>query len=113
MPEVALAGQKRLKAAKVLCIGTGGLGRSADTLPGRGGRRHARTGRLRRRRRLEPPATNHPLHQRVGRPKIDSAEEKLQAINPDLVVRRHEHAVDSYQCVGDVRRLRRDRGRNR
>jgi adenylyltransferase/sulfurtransferase len=26
MPEVALEGQKRLKAAKVLCVGTGGLG---------------------------------------------------------------------------------------
>src|SRR4051794_41678170 len=26
MPEVALAGQKRLKASRVLCIGTGGLG---------------------------------------------------------------------------------------
>ena len=26
MPEVAMRGQKRLKAAKVLCIGTGGLG---------------------------------------------------------------------------------------
>ena len=26
MPEVTLEGQKRLKAASVLCIGTGGLG---------------------------------------------------------------------------------------
>ncbi|MGA7904524.1 MAG: ThiF family adenylyltransferase, partial [Terrimicrobiaceae bacterium] len=26
MPEVTLDGQKKLKAAKVLCIGTGGLG---------------------------------------------------------------------------------------
>jgi sulfur-carrier protein adenylyltransferase/sulfurtransferase len=26
LPEVGLDGQKRLKAAKVLCIGTGGLG---------------------------------------------------------------------------------------
>ncbi|MCX6963174.1 MAG: ThiF family adenylyltransferase, partial [Verrucomicrobia bacterium] len=26
MPEVTMEGQKRLKAAKVLCIGTGGLG---------------------------------------------------------------------------------------
>ena len=26
MPEVAMSGQKRLKAARVLCIGTGGLG---------------------------------------------------------------------------------------
>ena len=26
MPEVALAGQKRLKSARVLCVGAGGLG---------------------------------------------------------------------------------------
>ena len=26
MPEVALAGQKRLKNARVLCVGAGGLG---------------------------------------------------------------------------------------
>ena len=29
MPEVTLAGQKRLKAARVLCIGAGGLGSPA------------------------------------------------------------------------------------
>ena len=35
----------------------------------------------------------------VGRPKIDSAEEKLRTIDPDLIVRRHEHAVDSSNAL--------------
>ena len=37
LPEVGLDGQKRLKAASVLCIGTGGLG-SPLLLLGRSGR---------------------------------------------------------------------------
>ena len=32
MPEVTLEGQKKLKAAKVLCIGTGGLGSAVEQL---------------------------------------------------------------------------------
>ncbi|ODU01468.1 MAG: molybdenum cofactor biosynthesis protein MoeB, partial [Planctomycetes bacterium SCN 63-9] len=35
----------------------------------------------------------------VGRPKIDSAQEKLLAINPDLNVVRHEFAVDSSNAL--------------
>ena len=35
----------------------------------------------------------------VGRPKIASAEEKLKAINPDLKIVRHEHAVDSSNAL--------------
>ena len=39
-------------------------GLAAVALPGRGGRRHARPGRFRRRRRLQPPAADHPRHRR-------------------------------------------------
>ena len=46
MPEVAMQGQKRLKAAKVLCIGTGGLGSPLVALSRGGGRGHDRPGRL-------------------------------------------------------------------
>ena len=42
MPEVTMEGQKRLKAAKVLCIGTGGLGAPLDHVPRGGGSRHHR-----------------------------------------------------------------------
>ena len=64
MPEVAMEGQKRLKAAKVLCIGTGGLGSPLSLYLAAAGRRHDRPGRFRRGRRLEPPAPDHPLHRR-------------------------------------------------
>ncbi|MCS5881317.1 hypothetical protein LNP17_20460 [Klebsiella variicola subsp. variicola] len=37
LPEVGLEGQKRLKAARVLLIGTGGLGAPVALLSGRGG----------------------------------------------------------------------------
>ena len=46
-----MEGQRKLKAAKVLLIGAGGLGSPLGALSGRGGRRHDRAGRFRRRRR--------------------------------------------------------------
>ena len=54
LPEVGRAGQRRLKAARVLCVGAGGLGLPADPLPRGGRRRHDRPRGLRRRRRVEP-----------------------------------------------------------
>ncbi len=100
MPEVAMAGQKRLKAAKVLCIGTGGLGAPLSLYLAAAG-----VGTL---GLADFDVVNVSNLQRqvihftsdVGRPKIDSAEEKLRAINPDLTVRRHEHAVDSSNALG-------------
>ena len=43
IPEVGMKGQRRLKAAKVLVIGTGGLGYSKFALPCSSWRRHYRT----------------------------------------------------------------------
>jgi adenylyltransferase/sulfurtransferase len=99
MPEVAMDGQKRLKAAKVLCIGTGGLGSPLSLYLAAAG-----VGTIgladfdvvdvsNLQRQIIHFTTD------VGRPKIDSAEEKLKAINPDLVVRRHEHSVDSSNAL--------------
>ena len=42
IPEVAMAGQKRLKNARVLAIGAGGLGSPTLRLPRSGRRRHDR-----------------------------------------------------------------------
>ena len=42
IPEVGMVGQKRLKNAKVLCVGAGGLGSPALHVPRRGGCRHPR-----------------------------------------------------------------------
>jgi molybdopterin/thiamine biosynthesis adenylyltransferase/rhodanese-related sulfurtransferase len=99
MPEVAMAGQKRLKAARVLCIGTGGLGSPlslylAAAGVGTLGLADFDVVDLSNLQRQVIHFTSD-----VGRPKIDSALEKLQAINPELVIRRHEHPVDSSNAL--------------
>jgi sulfur-carrier protein adenylyltransferase/sulfurtransferase len=99
MPEVAMQGQKRLKAAKVLCIGTGGLGSPLSLYLAAAG-----VGTL---GLVDFDVVDVSNLQRqiihftvdVGRPKISSAEEKLKAINPELKVIRHEHAVDSSNAL--------------
>ena len=64
LPEVGEEGQRRLKAARVLCVGAGGLGIAGGALSRRGRRRHPRPRRLRRRRLQQPPAADHPRHAR-------------------------------------------------
>ncbi len=99
MPEVAMDGQKRLKAAKVLCIGTGGLGAPLSlylTAAGVG------TIGL-----VDFDVVDVSNLQRqvihftpdVGRPKVQSAREKLQALNPDLTLNIHEFPVDSSNAL--------------
>ncbi len=99
MPEVAMEGQKRLKAARVLCIGTGGLGSPLSLYLAAAG-----VGTLGLADFDVVDVSNlqrQIIHftSDVGRPKVDSAEEKLRAINPDLVIRRHEHPVDSSNAL--------------
>jgi adenylyltransferase/sulfurtransferase len=99
MPEVAMAGQKRLKAAKVLCIGTGGLGSPLSLYLAAAG-----VGTLGLADFDVVDVSNlqrQVIHftSDVGRPKITSAVEKLQAINPELTVHRHEQAVDSSNAL--------------
>src|SRR5580693_7387927 len=91
MPEVAMEGQRRLKTAKVLCIGTGGLG-SPLTLylaaagVGTLGLADFDVVDLSNLQRQIIHFTSD-----IGRPKIASAEEKLKAINPEITINRHEH----------------------
>jgi molybdopterin/thiamine biosynthesis adenylyltransferase/rhodanese-related sulfurtransferase len=100
MPEVAMDGQRRLKAARVLCIGTGGLGSPLSLYLAAAG-----IGTI---GLVDFDVVDLSNLQRqiihtnadIGRPKIDSAEEKLKAINPDLNVNRHEFAVDSSNALG-------------
>ena len=99
MPEVAIAGQKRLKAARVLCIGTGGLGSPLSLYLAAAG-----VGTLGLADFDVVDVSN--LQRQiihftgdVGRPKITSAEEKLKAINPELTILRHEQAVDSASAL--------------
>jgi sulfur-carrier protein adenylyltransferase/sulfurtransferase len=99
MPEVAMQGQKRLKAARVLCIGTGGLGAPlslylAAAGVGTIGLADFDVVDLSNLQRQIIHFTGD-----VGRPKIDSAEEKLKAINPEINIVRHEQTVDSSNAL--------------
>ncbi len=99
MPEVAMRGQQRLKAARVLCIGTGGLGSPLALYLAAAG-----IGTL---GLVDFDVVDVSNLQRqiihytgdIGRPKLASAEEKLSALNPELTIIRHEHAVDSSNAL--------------
>jgi hypothetical protein len=99
MPEVAMEGQRRLKAAKVLCIGTGGLGSPlslylAAAGVGTLGLADFDVVDLSNLQRQIIHFTSD-----IGRPKIASAEEKLKAINPEITINRHEHSMDSSNAL--------------
>jgi adenylyltransferase/sulfurtransferase len=99
MPEVAMQGQMRLKAARVLCIGTGGLGSPLSLYLAAAG-----VGTLGLADFDVVDVSNlqrQIIHftSDVGRSKISSAQEKLKAINPDLSIVRHEHMIDSSNAL--------------
>ena len=95
MPEVGMEGQLKLKAAKVLCIGAGGLGSPLALYLGAAG-----VGTL---GIVDFDVVDYTNLQRqiihttadVGRPKLDSAAEKLKAMNPFLNIRRFETRLSS------------------
>ena len=86
MPEVGLEGQKRLKAASVLLIGAGGLGSPLALYLGAAG-----VGRI---GLVDFDVVDFSNLQRqvlhgtpdVGRPKLQSARDRLEAINPTVRV---------------------------
>lgn len=86
MPEVSLEGQKRLKAASVLCVGVGGLGSPLTLYLAAAG-----VGRI---GIVDPDAVDLTNIQRqvlyatsdVGRPKVEAAKERLTALNPEIEV---------------------------
>ena len=94
LPEVGMEGQRRLKHARVLLVGTGGLGAPLGAVPRGGGRGHARPRRLRRGRRLEPAAPGHPRHE--GR---RPAEDRLGA----RPARRHQPERRRIETLRDAR----------
>src|ERR1043166_6750276 len=95
MPEVGMEGQLKLKAAKVLCIGAGGLGSPLALYLGAAG-----IGTL---GIVDFDVVDYTNLQRqiihttadVGRPKLDSAAEKLKAMNPFLNIRKFETRLSS------------------
>src|ERR1700750_1194866 len=95
LPEVGLEGQRKLKAAKVLCVGTGGLGAPLLYYLAAAG-----VGTLGLVDFDTVDASN--LHRQVihstpdvGRPKLDSAAEKLQALNPEIKIVKHNTMLTS------------------
>ena len=99
LPEVGLEGQQRLKAAKVLCIGAGGLGSPLALYLGAAG-----IGTL---GIVDFDLVDYTNLQRqiihstgdVGRPKLDSAAEKLKAMNPFLNIRTFETRLSSENAL--------------
>jgi adenylyltransferase/sulfurtransferase len=99
LPEVGMEGQRKLKAARVLCIGTGGLGSPLAlylTAAGVG-----TLGLVDFDKVDESNLQRQVIHSTpdVGRPKIDSAAEKLKALNPFTNVVKHETMLTSENAL--------------
>ena len=109
MPEVGEEGQARLLEARVLLIGTGGLGSPGGALPGRGGRRDHWAGRLRHRRRQQPPAPD-PAHPGSDRDAEDPVREdrpqRAEPGRPGGRARRGPHQRERPPPLPPVRRDR-------
>jgi len=99
MPEVGMTGQRKLKAASVLLIGTGGLGAPLGMYLAAAG-----IGRLGLVDFDVVDASNlqrQIIHgtKDVGRPKIASARDRLQDINPHVEIETHETRVTSENAL--------------
>ncbi len=99
IPEVGIEGQKKLKAAKVLLVGAGGLGAPLGLYLAAAG-----IGRIGMVDFDVVDFTNlqrQVIHttQDVGRKKLDSAAAKMQAINPNVEVVKHEVALSSENAL--------------
>jgi adenylyltransferase/sulfurtransferase len=99
MPEVGVDGQRRLKAASVLCIGAGGLGSPAALYLAAAG-----VGRL---GIVDFDAVDFSnLHRQilhgtedVGRPKLQSARDRLLSINPEVHIDTYETTLTSRNAL--------------
>ena len=99
MPEVGVEGQRKLKAAKVLCIGAGGLGSPVAMYLAAAG-----VGRL---GIVDFDTVDFSNLQRqilhgtpdVGRSKLASAKDRLNALNPNVQVDTYETALSSQNAL--------------
>ena len=99
MPEVGVAGQRRLKAARVLCVGAGGLGSPASLYLAAAG-----VGTL---GLVDFDTVDFSNLQRqvlydtadVGRPKLAAAKARLTGLNPEVNVVVHETALKSANAL--------------
>ncbi len=102
LPEVTLEGQRRLKAARVLVVGAGGLGSPLALYLAAAG-----VGTI---GLVEFDAVDLTNLQRqvlyatadVGRPKLDAARERLSGLNPEIEIVSHPHRLDSSNVMAVV-----------
>jgi adenylyltransferase/sulfurtransferase len=99
MPEVGMDGQRALKSSSVLCIGAGGLGSPAAMYLAAAG-----VGRI---GIVDFDVVDFSNLQRqllhgtpdVGRPKLDSAKDRLHALNPHVQIDTYETALSSQNAL--------------
>jgi len=99
IPEVGIEGQKKLKAAKVLLVGAGGLGAPLGLYLAAAG-----IGRI---GIVDFDVVDFTNLQRqvihatadVGRKKLDSAADKMRAINPNVQITKHDTALSSENAL--------------
>ena len=103
MPEMGVEGQKKLKAAQILLVGTGGLGSPLGLYLAAAG-----VGRL---GLVDFDVVDYSNLQRqiihstkdVGRPKLHSAKEKILGLNPHIQVDTYETALKADNAMGIIR----------
>ena len=99
MPEVGMEGQRKLKAARALCIGAGGLGSPVALYLGAAG-----VGTI---GIVDFDTVDFSNLQRqiihgtpdVGRSKLQSAKDRLQDLNPEVNIELHETALSSKNAL--------------
>jgi len=102
LPEVALEGQKKIKAASVLCIGTGGLGAPVSLYLAAAG-----VGRI---GLVDFDVVDFSNLQRqvlfstadVGRTKLEAARDRLKGINPNIQIDLHSGHLSSANALGII-----------
>lgn len=99
IPEIGVAGQLRLLGAKVLCIGAGGLGSPSSMYLAAAG-----VGTIGVVDDDVVDASNlqrQILHstERINTPKVDSAEQTIKGLNPDVKVAKHRARIDATNAL--------------
>jgi molybdopterin/thiamine biosynthesis adenylyltransferase/rhodanese-related sulfurtransferase/molybdopterin converting factor small subunit len=99
MPEVGVEGQRRLKGARVLCVGAGGLGSPSSLYLAAAGVGTiglvdydvVDTSNLQRQVLFSTAD--------VGRPKVEAARDRLKGLNPSLTINVHEMPLKSSNAL--------------